>query len=96
MEGSSRIEIEKLNGHKFELWKLKMEYLLRSRVIVHCGSQDIFEDWDKLKRKVRNTTQLCFANLVLLNVSDEDIAKKLWHKLGNLYELKYLVNKLFL
>lgn len=28
MESSSRIEIEKFNGHKFELWKIKMEHLL--------------------------------------------------------------------
>ena len=28
MEMSSRIEIEKFNGKKFELWKLKMEDLL--------------------------------------------------------------------
>ena len=28
MEGSSRIEIEKLNCKNFELWKLKMEDLL--------------------------------------------------------------------
>jgi hypothetical protein len=33
---------------------------------------------------------------VLLNVSREDIAKKLWEKLGNLYQSKSLVNKLFL
>jgi hypothetical protein len=28
MESGSRIEIEKFNGHNFELWKIKMEYLL--------------------------------------------------------------------
>jgi hypothetical protein len=28
MASSSRIEIEKFNGKKFELWKLKMEDLL--------------------------------------------------------------------
>jgi hypothetical protein len=30
-----------------------------------------------------------------LNVSGEDSTKKLWDKLGSLYQSKYLVNKLF-
>jgi hypothetical protein len=33
---------------------------------------------------------------VLLNVSGESIAKELWDNLGNLYQSKSLVNKLFL
>jgi hypothetical protein len=33
---------------------------------------------------------------VLLNVSGEDLANKLWDKLGSLYQSKCLVNKLFL
>ena len=28
MENSSKMEIEKFNGKIFEMWKLKMEYLL--------------------------------------------------------------------
>ena len=28
MVSSSRVEIEKFNGHNFELWKLKMEDIL--------------------------------------------------------------------
>jgi hypothetical protein len=40
--------------------------------------------------------QLCLAYLILLNVSGEDSTKKLWDKLGSLYQSKYLVNKLFL
>jgi hypothetical protein len=33
---------------------------------------------------------------VFLNVSGESTAKELWDKLGNLYQSKSLVNKLFL
>jgi hypothetical protein len=33
---------------------------------------------------------------VLLNVSGEDSAKNLWDELGSMYQLKSLVNKLFL
>ena len=33
---------------------------------------------------------------ILLNALDKDTTKKLWDKLENLYESKYMVNKLFL
>jgi hypothetical protein len=46
------------------------------------------------KSKKYDSTLSC--RLVLLNVSGEDLAKKLWDKLGSLYQSKYLVNKLFL
>jgi hypothetical protein len=42
MVSSSRIEIEKFNGKKFELWKLKMEDLLVDKeqwIIVDPGTQ---------------------------------------------------------
>src|ERR1700722_112019 len=54
------------------------------------------EDWDKLDRRARSTIQLCLEDSVLLNVSGESTAKELWDKLGNLYQSKSLVNKLFL
>jgi hypothetical protein len=54
------------------------------------------EDWDKLHRRARSTIRLCLADSVLLNVSREYTAKELWYKLGNLYQSKSLVNKLFL
>ena len=54
------------------------------------------EDWDKLDRRERSTIRLCLADSVLLNVSGESTAKELWDKLGNLYQSKSLVNKLFL
>ena len=54
------------------------------------------ENWEKLDRKARSTIRLCFSDLVLLNVSGEDSPKKLWEKLGNLYQSKSPVNKLFL
>jgi hypothetical protein len=54
------------------------------------------KEWEKLERKERSTIQICLADLVLLNVSGEYSAKKLWDKMGSLYQSKYLVNKLFL
>ena len=50
----------------------------------------------KLYRKSRSTNRLCLAESILLNVLEEDIAKKLWNKLGNLYQSKSMVNKLLL
>jgi hypothetical protein len=54
------------------------------------------EEWDKLKRRERSLIQLCLVDSILLNVSGEDTTKKLWDKLGSLYQTKSLVNKLFL
>jgi hypothetical protein len=127
MVSSSRIEIEKFNGKKFELWKLKMEDLLVDKeqwIVVDPGTQPTGtpststqatgtqptstqttstpatgmskEDWEKLDRRARSTIRLCWADSVLLNVSGESTTKELWDKLGNLYQSKSLVNKLFL
>jgi hypothetical protein len=54
------------------------------------------EDWEKLDRRARSIIRLCLADSILLNVSGESTAKELWDKLGNLYQSKSLVNKLFL
>jgi hypothetical protein len=54
------------------------------------------EYWEDLDRRARSTIRLCLADLVLLNVSRESTSKELWDKLGNLYQSKFLVNKLFL
>jgi hypothetical protein len=127
MEIFSRIEINKFNSKKFDLWKLKMEDLLVDKekwIIVDPGTQPIGtpststqatgtqptstqttsmpptgmskEDWEKLDRRARSTIRLCLANSVLLNELGESTAKELWDKLGNLYQSKSLVNKLFL
>jgi hypothetical protein len=54
------------------------------------------EDLDNLDRRARITILLCLADSMLLNVSGECTTKELWDKLGNLYQSKSLVNKLFL
>jgi hypothetical protein len=54
------------------------------------------EDWEKLDIRARSTIRLCLEDSVLLNVLGESTAKELWNKLGNLYQSKSLVNKLFL
>ena len=102
MERISGIEIEKFNSRNFELWKLKMEDLLVDReqwIDVDPGTKPAAtsqEYWDKLERRARSTIRLCLSDSMLLNVSGEDSAVKLWEKLGSLYPSKSLVNKLFL
>ena len=102
MSSNSRVEIEKFNRQNFEMWKLKMEDLLVDKeqwAIMDPSTKPIAmssEDWDKLDRKARRMILLFLSDLVLLNVFGEDSTKKLWEKLGNLYQSKSLVNKLFL
>eukprot|EP00253_Pinus_taeda_P009586 PITA_09586 len=54
------------------------------------------EELKKLDQKAKSTVQLCVSDSVLLNVSGEAIVKAFWDKLGNLYQYKSLVNKMFL
>jgi hypothetical protein len=102
MASSSKMDIEKFNGKSFELWKLKMEYLLVYKyqwIAMDLGTAPTgtsADGWKKLDRKAKITIRLCLSDSVLLNVSEEAIAKNLWDKLGKLYHSKSLVNKLFL
>ena len=102
MAGSRKIENEKFNGQSFELWKLKMEDMLVDKdqwIAVDPSTKPTTmsdEYWKKLDQKAKSTIRLCVSYSVFLNVSEEATAKNLWGKLGNLYQSKSLVNKLFL
>ena len=54
------------------------------------------EYWEKLERREMITIKLCLSNYVLLNIYGEHSVVKLCMMLGSLYQLKSLVNKLFL
>jgi hypothetical protein len=96
------MEIEKFNGKIFELWKLKMEYLLVHKdqwITIDPGTtptRTSADDWKKFHHKAKSTIRPCLLDSVLLNVSEEATTKDLWENLGNLYQSKSLVNKLFL
>eukprot|EP00253_Pinus_taeda_P002681 PITA_02681 len=102
MASSRKIEIEKFNGQIFDLWKLNMEDPLVDKyqwITVDPDTKPIGvtdEEWKKLDQKAKSTIRLCVSDSVLLNVSGEATVKDLWDKLGNLYQSKSLVNKLFL
>jgi hypothetical protein len=57
MASNSNMEIEKFNGQSFELWKLKMEYLLVEKdqwIVVDPDTAPIgtlADDWKMLDRK---------------------------------------------
>jgi hypothetical protein len=59
MESNSKMEIEKFNGKRFELWKLKMEDLLVDRdqwITVDPGTTPTgtsADDWKKMDRRQR-------------------------------------------
>ena len=61
MESNLKMEIEKFNGKRFELWKLKMEYLLverDQRITVDLGTTPTgtsADDWKKMDRKAKST-----------------------------------------
>jgi hypothetical protein len=60
MENSLRMEIEKFNGHNFELQKLKIKYVLIDREkweIISTGTISmgkLREEWEKIKRRARS------------------------------------------
>lgn len=79
-----------------------MEDLLEDReqwIVMNPGIASIgmsAMDWDKLERRARSTIRIYLADSVFMDMLDEYTAKKLWEKLGNLYQFNSLVNKLFL
>jgi hypothetical protein len=102
MANNSRMEIKKFNGQHFELWKLKIEDLLVDQeqwTTIYPGTMSarmLTKEWEKLERRERSTIRIFLVDSMLLNVLGEYSTKKLWYKLGSLYESKSLVNKLFL
>jgi hypothetical protein len=102
MVSSSKMEIEKFNGKSFELWKLKMEYMLVYKdhwIVVDPGTEHTGtsgDDWKKLDWKAKRKIRLCLSDSILLNVSEEATTKDLWAKLGKLYQYKSLVSTIFM
>ena len=87
---SGRIEVERFFGTNFEMWKLKMEDLLVDRDLWDAVDEKKFrlidptlaEKYDVTDRKAKGLIKFCLANLILINVHEEPIAKKLWKNLS--------------
>eukprot|EP00253_Pinus_taeda_P022008 PITA_22008 len=95
MASSGKIEINKFNGQRFELWKLKMENLLVDKyewITVDSGAKPTEvsdQEWKKLERKAKNTIRLGVSYSVLLNVLREATTKALWNKKEGHYKRDY-------
>jgi hypothetical protein len=91
MGSSSKIETDKFNGKTFDLWKLKMEYMLVDKdewIDLDLGTAPTrmsTKDYAKLDQKEKSTIWLCLSYSILLKVSGVATTKKLWDKLGDLY-----------
>lgn len=53
-------------------------------------------DWDLIDRKTKGLVTLSLADSILLNIQVEKTTTSLWKKLGDIYQGKCLVNRLFL
>lgn len=98
---SRRINIENFNGTNFEVWKLKVEDMLVDRYlwIIVSSNKPLGmkqEDWDLADQNARGLIRLSLADSVMLNVREVKTAHSLRKKLGDIYQGKSLVNKLFL
>lgn len=54
------------------------------------------ENWELMDRKARGLIRLSLVDSFLLNVHEENTTNSLWKKLGDIYQGKSLVNKIFL
>jgi len=95
---TSRLEMEKFNGTKFELRKLKMADLLvyQDLWVAVFGEKTVRmkdEEWVVLKRKARSLIRLY---LVLLNVSKEILQQLSRRSWGFCIKLNPLLIKFFL
>ena len=99
-----KIDVEEFSGTNLEMWKLKIEDLLIDWDlwdVVHEKKLRPIDptlpiEYDVRDRKDKSLIRLCLTNPILINFHDESTTKKLWKKLSDLYQVKSLVNKIFL
>jgi hypothetical protein len=102
MVSNLRIKIEKFNGKKFELWKIKIEDLFVYREqwkIVCLGTMPTgmsTKEWEKLERRERIMIQNYLLDSVQLSALGEYLTNNLWDMLGSLYQSKFMVDNLFI
>ena len=82
---SGRIDVEKLSGTNFEMWKLKMEDLLIDRDLWDAIDENklrptyptLAAQYDVIDRKAKGLIRLCLAESIMINVHEEPTPKKL-------------------
>lgn len=98
---SRRVDIKNLNEKNFMLWKLKVEDMLidQDLWVVMFGNKPLGvkqEDWGLEVQKGKEIIRPSLENSILLIIHKEKTTYSLWKKLGDIYQGKSLVNRLFL
>ena len=101
---STKVEIEKFRGkNNFEMWKLKMWYLLVQQGLQKSldGKRNkpltmIYDEWEELHGRALISIRLCLVDDVLFNIVEEKSATSLWSKLESIYMTNSVTNKTYL
>lgn len=100
---AGKIEVEKFTGNNFEMRKLKMEDLLIDQNmsddidvnVSRPSNPTLVGQYDVMDHKTKGLIRLCLTDSVPINVHEENTTKKLWTKLGEMYQAKNLLNHIF-
>jgi hypothetical protein len=101
---SAKSKIEKFNvKNNFEMWKVKMHYLLVTQGVVKVllrKAKELMtitdEDWDEIDVRELSVIHMCLDDDVLFNIVLEKTRVGLWMKMEGLYMTKSLTNMIFL
>ena len=78
---TANYEIEKFNGNKFSLWKMKMKDVLRKNnclAVIGEMSMEITNDkWNKIDGNAISDLHLALADEVLFSVAEKNTAKEI-------------------
>jgi hypothetical protein len=97
-----KFRVEKFNGKKYQLWKMKMkDYLYQKDLFLPLGGvakktmamKD--EEWEIVDRNSLGSIRLSLATSVAFNISKEKTTKVLMDTLAKLYEKPSASNKYF-
>jgi hypothetical protein len=98
---TAKHKIERFKGSNFSLWKIKIKTVLRKDnclVVIGDKPAEITDNakWNEMDGNAIANIHLALANEVLSSVAEKKTAKEIWNTLTNLYESKFLHNKIFL
>lgn len=103
MAEDGKFIIEKFNGRKYQLWKMKMEdYIYYKYLFLPLGGIEKMresmkdEEWEVLDRKAPGTRWFLLATSVPFNISKEMTMTYLMNALAKMYEKISSSNNVFL
>ncbi|KAF7827077.1 Retrovirus-related Pol polyprotein from transposon TNT 1-94 [Senna tora] len=97
---AAKYEIEKFNGKKFSLWKLKMKAILRKDNCLSAIEDKLNtianDKWKEMDEIPVANMHLALADSALSSVAEKKMAKEICDALVKLYEVKSLHTRIFL